>query len=84
MSFEKSLERKPRRVADRAREIAKRALEGATAPELKARRMKHSRAELSVRIGRSWRVILDDVDGRLVPRALMSHEQYSRGARPGR
>lgn len=84
MSFEKSLERKPRKIADRARAVAEDVRAGATAAQLGARRLRHDRHVLSVRLGRSWRVMLEERDGRLVPVALMSHEQYSTGKKLGR
>lgn len=83
-TFEKSLKRKPARVVKVAMAIAKKARAGAKPSDIEARRMRHCRDQLAVEIGREWRVVLDEVDGRLVPRALMSHEQYSRGARVGR
>ena len=84
--FEKSLERKPKRIADKARAIATRANAGAAPRDLKARRMKHTKhgsPVYSVSIGRAWRVLLDEKDGKLIPRELVSHENYSRGCKPG-
>jgi len=80
-SFEKSLKRKPRDVVNRARKIVERIRDGAKAHEVGAKRMNHARDRLSVAIGRSWRLVLREVDGVLEPLALMSHETYN-GTKP--
>ena len=82
MTFEKSLRNKPAKVVERAREFARQIEAGATVADLGAKRMRHDRDVVSVRIGRSWRVIVDASGDRLVPVALRSHEDYSRGAKP--
>lgn len=80
----KGLRRVPSKIAKRARAIAARAEGGATVRDLGGKRMKHNRREISVPIGRSWRVILRDTGDGLEAIAVMSHERYSRGMKPGR
>jgi hypothetical protein len=82
--FEKSLRNKPAWVVLRARAIADKVRAGTTANAIDARRMAYDRTRLSVEIGRAWRVVLLEVDGELRPLALLSHEDYSRGAKVGR
>ena len=83
MTFEKSLRKKPAAVGAQALAIVARIQAGASASEIGARRMRHGRETLSVRIGRRWRLVLVEVDKKLVPVALRSHGDYSRGPKPG-
>lgn len=81
--LEKSLRKVPAHVARDARAVIDRVAAGATVRELGGKRMKHDRTCVSVELGRSWRLVLD-ATGELTPVAVLSHENYSRGARPGK
>lgn len=82
MTFEKSLRKKPAEVVRRARAIAKRIANGETVSDLGGKRMRHDRSVVSVPIGLRWRVLIDASGDSLDPVALVSHEDYSRGAKP--
>ena len=84
MTFEKSLARKPAKIVKRARAIEAKIEAGATATEIGARHLRHDRSRLSVKIGQRYRLlVIRRDDGKLEPTALLTHEEYSRGAWPG-
>lgn len=82
MTFEKSLRKKPAKVVAQALAVVARIQAGASASEVGARRMRHGRHSLSVRLGRNWRLVFEEVDKQLVPIAVRSHGEYSRGPKP--
>lgn len=57
---------------------------GATVRDLRGKRLQHDRTIVSVPLGRRWRMLLRETDDALELMEVLSHEQYSKGARPGK
>ena len=72
----------PRR-RERARLIMREIADGRPYTEFHGKRMKHDRSRISVPLGKHWRLVFEEVDGKPEPRACMSHSDYN-GRKPGR
>lgn len=72
------LNRLPLHVRDRAELMLGHIAQGQPLRTLGGRRMNFDRHRASIPIGLRWRLLVDEVGGRLVPRAVLSHEAYNK------
>lgn len=80
----KGLDKVPAKVRRKAEAIMAKIDAGEPVNALGGKRLKHDRSVVSFPLGRRWRMLAKFEDGKLEPLEVMSHEQYSKGARPGR
>ncbi len=66
-----------------AREVIRRIGEGESHTRFKGKRLKSDRGQISVPLGRHWRLLFVEVDKQPVPLACMSHSAYN-GRKSGR
>lgn len=70
--------RAPRDVLVRARRVVEKLESGQPYWNLGGKRLTDNRARISIPLGRRWRLLADDVDGRIRARAVLSHETYNK------
>ena len=67
----------PPEVLARARKVVERLEHGESYLAFRGKRIRRNRKRISIPLGLRWRILADDVDGRLRVRRIMSHETYS-------
>ena len=69
--------RAPRDVLSRARRVIEKLEKGHPYWKLRGKRLQYDRRRISIPIGRDWRILADDIDGKLVVREVLSHQSYN-------
>ena len=67
----------PPEVLARARKVVERLERGESYLAFRGKRIRRNRKRISIPLGLRWRILADDVDGRLRVRRIMSHQTYS-------
>ncbi len=67
----------PSTVLARARRVVERLEGGESYLSFHGKRLRHNRQHVSIPLGRRWRILADDVDGRLQVRSVLSHQSYN-------
>ena len=71
------ISRAPRQILLRARQIVEKLERGEPYWKLHGKRLGCNRFRISIPLGRDWRILADDVHGRVVVREVLSHEKYN-------
>ncbi len=67
----------PKHVVTKSRQILHALSQGTSLHHLRAQRFRHDRTRLRIAVTPRYRMLCDDVNGRIVPRAVISHESYN-------
>lgn len=68
----------PREVIDRTADIVYSLRRGADYTAFKGKRLNYDRGVVSIPVGRSYRLVCITEDGCVVPKELLSHEEYNK------
>ena len=66
----------PVEVLTRARKVILRLEHGESYLTFRGKRLRRNRKRISIPLGLRWRLLADDVDGRVLVRRIMSHQTY--------
>ena len=69
----------PLEVLTRARKVVLRLEHGESYLTFRGKRLRRNRKRISIPLGPKWRMLADDVDGRMQVCQIMSHEIPARG-----
>ncbi|MFB3788982.1 MAG: hypothetical protein ACE15F_21695 [bacterium] len=67
----------PKGIVRKARHVLARIQAGDSIAELGGKRMHYDRHILSIPVGNGYRMICEDQDNRIVPKQLLTHEDYN-------
>lgn len=68
---------------ERARDVIRALAAGVSHTRFKGKRLQHERTQISVPLGRHWRLMFIEIDKTPVPLKCCSHSDYN-GRKPGR
>jgi len=69
--------RAPREVLAKARRVIEKLEQGQPYWKLRGKRLQYDRQRISIPLGPRWRLLADDLDGKLVVREILSHQSYN-------
>ncbi len=67
----------PKGIVRKARHVLQRIQAGDSIAELGGKRMHYDRHVLSIPVGSGYRMICEDQDNRIIPKQLLTHEDYN-------
>ena len=70
--------RVPAEILEKARRVIDRLEKGQPYWQLRGKRLTDHRHSISIPLGRRWRMLAEDVDGRVRVCAILSHETYNK------
>jgi len=69
--------RAPREVLTKARRVIEKLEQGLPYWKLRGKRLQYDRQRISIPLGPRWRLLADDLNGQLVVREVLSHQNYN-------
>jgi hypothetical protein len=69
--------RAPREVLVRARRMIEKLEKGQPYWKLHGKRLQYDRRRISIPVGPHWRILADDLNGKLVVTEVLSHQSYN-------
>jgi hypothetical protein len=67
----------PMNVLARAKRVVERLERGEPYMAFRGKRLRRNRKRISIPLGLKWRMLAEDVDGRLQVRRILSHQAYN-------
>lgn len=68
----------PLAVLERAHEVVESLEHGESYMTFRGKRLRRNRKRISIPLGLKWRILADEVDGRMQVRRIMSHQTYNK------
>ena len=68
----------PKNILGKARAVIEKLEKGQPYWQLHGKRLVTNRNKISIPVGQHWRILADDVDGKVCPRAVLSHQTYNK------
>ncbi len=67
----------PLEILSRARKVVLRLENGETYLTFHGKRLRRNRKRISIPLGPKWRMLAEDVDGRILVQRILSHQAYN-------
>ncbi len=71
------IRRVPGEVLARARRVIEKLKKGQPYWQLRGKRLQYDRCRISIPLGPHWRMLADDIHGKVVVREILSHQRYN-------
>ncbi len=72
----------PAHIVQKARQVLTALANGSDYRQFRGKRLHYDRAVVSIPLNYDYRLLCEELEGKLVPRRVMSHEEYN-GTKPG-